>query len=535
MTYFQHRFRKHLRKSYIVFYIFLIFCSSRGYYFFLSDYQLASALYDSTWWLSLENILNNPLLENDEYYKIRIETRFPLEIILHKLICVVANASHFSRVRINLYITSIIYILFIYISFYLGKKELKSPSLGLLYSFCCIQTVYSVWLSFPIFTPKIIGFTLYPLALYALTTHEEKVNYYYVFLLILWATFYPISLIYCLPSIVVGTGLYYYIFKDECRKLNFQIFLITLVILMMSVTISFLIIKSYPATSLEFFSLFYSTYSNSLSLILKNYYFYFAYIFIFSLCVISDFFFKIIKNKIVYLYIFITITSIVGSLVCYILQNYISFFRTSWFWRSVFYSNIPAIMAILLFFKEILSYLSSKKMAKNYIYFLPLTIFISMSFIHNPDLGSSLNIFNISIKVKRIIWQKSKQNESEIDFFKITEILKKMDRNDHLLLPPLNLQSNFTDTVEAYIPLKCLLSRGDSYHFIFQTDLTNDYIKKISKYNHIFREFSNISNELSVFMRELKVNFVLLPRRIDITSPLFQPLYLGSEWALYMR
>jgi len=136
-------------------------------------------LYDSTWWLSLENILNNPILENDEYYKIRIETRFPLEIILHKLICVVANASHFSRVRINLYITSIIYILFIYISFYLGKKELKSPSLGLLYSFCCIQTVYSVWLSFPIFTPKIIGFTLYPLALYALTTHEEKVNYYY--------------------------------------------------------------------------------------------------------------------------------------------------------------------------------------------------------------------------------------------------------------------------------------------------------------------------------------------------------------------
>lgn len=542
MKNFQDKPCRNLNKIYVLFYIFLIFCLSRGYYFLLSDYQLASMVYDSTWWLSLENIINNPVLQDDEYYKIRIDTRIPIEIILHKVILEISNFFNFSQLKTNLYITSSIYMMFIYTAFYLGKKELKSSSLGLLYSFCCIQTAYSVWLSFPVFVPKIIGFTLYPLALYALTTRKEKTNYYYAFFLALWALFYPISLIYCLPSIIVGAGLYYYFFKDNYRALNLPLLLTTLIVLVISMSASFFLIKSYPATSAEIFSIFYGSYSNSLILILNYYSFYFLYLIMFLFCFVTDYFFKIIKNKNVYLYMFIATASITSSLVCYVFQNHVSFFRTTWFWRSVFYSNIPAMMCLFLYFKEILPYIFSKKYKvqllknKEYIAFLLVVFFISILCTFNNYFTSSLNIFKISNKIQDIYYQKDKEIEIEEDFFKITQILKKTSGNYRLLMPPLELQSGFSDTIEAYIPWVCLLSRGDSYHFIFQTNLTNHYLEKNEIYNQILKKSSDdfdLSKKLYTFMKDLNVDVILLPRKITIDSPLFHPLYLGFKWGLY--
>lgn len=537
MSYFPNKYQRYLNNGYIIFYIFLIFGFSRGYYFWLSDYQLASMVYDSSWWLSIENTLNNLTLETNEYYKIRIDTRLPIEIIIHKLILSISGFFSFSLIRTNLYITSSICIMFIFTAFYVGKKELKSSFLGLIYSYCCLQTAYSVWLSFPIFVPKLIGFTLYPLGLYALTTRIEKTNFWHTFFLIFWAILYPISLIYCLPSIIVGSIFYYYIFKEDYLNLNLQLLGIILVVLGISIGISFSHMSSYSATSMDVFSIFYGSYSNSLSSIFKYYGFYFLYLIIFLLCCISDFFFKISKNKRFYLYMLIALISIISSFVCYFFQGHISFFRTTWFWRSVFYSNIPAIMGLFLFLKEIFFHLSLQK-NKRYMAFLFISLFISILCTFNGYFKPSLNLFRTFDKIKSIFFQGEKEIKIEKDFFNIIQILKKQNENVRLLMPPLNLQTGFTDTIEASIPYICLLSRGDSYNFIFQTPLTKEYVEMNDRYTHLLKMHPNnidTFEELNLFMKNLNVYIVLLPRKINVISPLFKPLYLGSEWGLYIR
>jgi hypothetical protein len=525
--------------------IFAIFFFSRGYYFWLSDYQIASLSYDSSWWLAFENILNHPKLMKYEYYKLRIDIRFPFELISHKLIMFASKFYNLSLIKINLWITTVIYLFFIYKAYYLGKKELNTPWGGLFYSFSCVQTIYSTWLAYPIFTPKIIGFALYPLLLYALLTSTLTVrNYGYLFCIACWAIFYPVSLTYCLPSIIIGTGIYSYTFEEEeqGRAINKPLLIMTLVSFIIGMSINYLLVKSYPASSKEIFSIFYGKHLISCHSIFNTYRLYLMYLIIFLLVFIIDRRYKFIKNKIIYLYMFISMSFIIISFISYILQNYISIFRTTWLWRSVYYSSITSAMFLFLLFKEAALHLIHNKTfpqlakIKESIVFLFATLFVTLLQVFSPEYSYSLSI--LSVPKRLYSAYKGPNRDIEKDFSEIYKALKNQPQGCRFLLPPLNLQSSFSDTIEAISPCVGLLSRGESYNYIFQTELTNQYVQENIQYKQIFKENINelaLSNTLNLFMERLNVKLILLPEHIKLNLPFFRPLYKGNKWSLYAK
>ncbi len=179
-----------------------LFVTGRAHYFFRSPYQLQTMAYDSSWWWSYQELIANPeLVQGNPFHADRLAARFGTDYALQDAIVRVSQALGVSRLQINLVITAGLYLAAFLAIFALGWYVLRSPAWAFFFTFVLAQSEFAAWLRYPIFTPKMIGFALYPVVVLLLlnATLTGKRWSWTILLSAVSILLYPASPMYYLP------------------------------------------------------------------------------------------------------------------------------------------------------------------------------------------------------------------------------------------------------------------------------------------------------------------------------------------------
>ena len=515
-------------------------------YFLMSKYELLRIAGDSSWWWIIQRWFdregqgfNTFFLEN------RVNFRLPTDIFWQENIVALSNRLNIDLMDLNLVITSLFLIACSSFIFLIGQQILKHPIWSFLFTISFMMAAYVGFLRYPVFVPKLIGFTLFPLIMiYSLDMVENNRGYLRNFLLyLLLMCTYFVSFSYTAPAIcasTVLTGLFLKYKKSEFMPYLKQQTAFWLAIVATGIIVMFVIKGDggvlHPPP-LEVTELVYSNHQFSVDKLmyyLKTHRASLMAVFVGAFLILKygdyDARFRFSFSAITFFVLFS------GGIISHALASYIDFFRSTWYWRTTYYSYLPATLCLFIGLRSIPKSLFEKKYKVHILIFCTILLF-TLSF-----LSAQTKYFNKSRQYWRGIsfqpvYLGGAPDNLDDELHALVSFAQGLPYDSLILMPPINKQNFDTDIFEAESGVPVTLSQNDRMHLIYESPLTYSYAEDVRRYYNIIA-LPNGPDRTKAFVEfavEKNISHILIRNRKgqEVSSPVLTEVFKNPSWIVY--
>lgn len=526
--------------------VFVLFFHQRFYYFVMHKYDILRISTDSIWWWIIQNwYLRGGEGFDSSLIQDRINHRLPTDIFWEKSIVFISQIIHVDLLTLNLFFSALVHILLSTIIFLFGQHLLKTPKWAALFTIFFMHTSYAMFIRYPIFAPKMFGFLIFPLMVWAfLTVVNHNKGYFIGFVtLLLGMVTYFISFSYVAPAIGFAT-ICAGIFRRLKTKEISNYFKKQLLFWSGSAVIAFIVMNAlkgglgvFKAPPIEITELIYLNHALNLlnfgTILLAS-----------STAIVSILIGLYLLHrynwndnmaKTVFCFAAtIAFVLLICGLAGQALAAYSDVFRTLWFWRAAYYLHLPATICFFIGLQSLPYHVRFWKLQRRGI-----IIFLSLSFlifsvqarlIHNQI---PMTFIGWAIKTDHKAISLKNSSLRELIFFG-----QQLPEGSRVLMPPIKKQSADTDIFEAESGVPVVLSRGERMHLIHETPKTYSIANDITKYRRIISQKSlkKRANALLNFCNEKSATHIMLPHTDQfswaINSSVFNVVLLNEHWAV---
>ena len=158
-----------------VFLLTLVFCTGRAHYLLSSLPRFYLFSSDATWWWIYQSQLEKKdIFADNVYFKAKKETRFITDSIFQESIVHLSDKLPLPRIKLNHFLSTAVYLTTFVFLYVLGLSVLNEPKWALFFGLVVAQSTYVRWLRYPVFAPKMLGFMMYPILLFAIIRLCER-------------------------------------------------------------------------------------------------------------------------------------------------------------------------------------------------------------------------------------------------------------------------------------------------------------------------------------------------------------------------
>lgn len=464
-----------------------------------------------------------------------------------------SSLSGLSLVNANLLVTNIIFLATVVCTYFLGKKLISDSFWSAILTVCVFTTAYSMFLSYPIFAPKMLGYMVFPISLLMfLPMIYRNQGYGIAYLgLLIHMVLYFVSFAYTVLALATATFLCG-LFTASSRNAKLQhirkqlifwgLTAITAIIIMQilkgpngvfqapPIEVTELIYKNHKFTSRTFIG---HVISASASLL--------AIAFGFYLIRKSNIKKEELTKPFRFFFI-LTIVLLMISILSHSAASTIAQIRTTWFWRASNFSHLSAVMCLFIGLQSVtanstrilqLSSINGQLRKAAYVTFFILMALLARN-VEFPWVGLKLGAPPYYANDGD---PPEEQDRALKDIIQFTKNLA--PKPVRMLLPPIHWQNVETDIFEAEAQAEVIVSRNDRMHLIYQTSVTIPYSEDIVAYRKLIERNneSDWSTLLVRFAKEKGATHILWRKKSKYAAPqveqLLKPVLKNSRWIIF--
>jgi len=516
----------------------LVFCMGRAHYFLSSLPRFYLFCSDARWWWIYQSQLDNEdVFAGNVYFEAKKKTRFITDSILQKAIVQLSHTLSLPRIILNRYMSTAVYLTTFILLYILGLSVMHEPKWALFFCLVLAQSTYARWLRYDVFVPKMLGFMMYPILLFAVVKITEGRKGPLLFALLSIGAFwlYPGSIVYCAP-VLVPVGLLGLIMRrgeedDYWRPIGEYVVGI-------GVLASMMVLMKYLRGEQNPPPLYITEYYY------KNHLFVFPKRFLLYARTYGDYFLlssvslgcllrwgsEQIRRRALVLYA-IFLGCLLGGIITHMLGVQVPEIRMLWVWRLAYYTYVPALLLIVMAVQQTASRLSAQTKLSKVMIWLLIVILPGWIIYRSPELNNNIRgaIKIYGDIVNGVIVDRYEQRVSGLArFARVT------DENSLFLLPHRRFQDRYTDMFESECCRGCLLSRNERYLMVVEDELSEPYFRLLKAYDAIddLKEEEEFGTQLIQFAEEVGASYVILSKehRFRLALPC---AYEDAFWLVY--
>ena len=533
------------------------FVYARLHYFFLSEYELLRHAFDARWWWGFQHLIDSPAFDATPVLQNRLHIRFITDVYLQNLLIDAARWTGIDLFTFNLLVTSTIHLITAGMLFVLGLFVLRSSGWAFLFAFIVLQLDYGTFMRYPVFVPKMLTFSLYPLLLLLCFCVSQRAKKFWVLAAFSSAGMflYPAMFLYVMPSLfLVGfiTGVFWR--WDHGPNWAFVTRYVAMVVIWIGFLLtvrSLLVDAPKEAAAFEDFQLFYSFLVFSFPKTVLEYLSQYGLYVVISIVAI---YVSLIRPKwptdsepsqALQFFALCSVVLLTTAMTAHILASSVALLRMLWTWRSAYYASVPAVLAGMILLKlfwpvmlkrarVIIGGSKGKPGNINGMKIAAVCLLLFAVVMVSPtgitNVKGALHAWHTLATSKGVSY-------ADRDLEELVHAAKGTPVGSRILMPPLRVQLADTDIFEAVADRRVLLSRADIGHVNIRSSYTDDYVKALREYANIMAlsDPRQRMPELTAFARALGATHILLPANAFVDGlPNDLPVVLRNDrWILF--